>query len=169
MQSAFTVLIRGPLGAGKTTVSKKLASGYLAKYISIDEIMEEHSLEEWDNGYIVEGSFLRANEIAARESLSQLRRGRSVILDGNFYYRSVLLDLIKRMRGFKVIAITLTVPLEVCIRRDATRDVPLGEEATVMVYQKTKEFSFGIEVDADRDEVKVLETIEGIIKRATEA
>ena len=164
MHQAFFVIIRGPLGAGKTTISKELAREHNAHYISIDEILEKFDLEEWEEGYISETSFIRANEIAAKESMKQLEDGLSVIFDGNFYYKRVILDLIRRLKEFEGIVITLSVPLEVCMRRDAFRRKALGEDETRMVYKKSAEFNFGIEVNADREKKEVLGNISRIIK-----
>ena len=164
VHQAFFVIIRGPLGAGKTTISKELARDYNAHHISIDEILEKFNLEEWEDGYISEMSFLRVNEIAAKESMMQLENGLPVIFDGNFYYKSVILDLIGRLKEFEGIVITLAVPLEVCMRRDASRRSSLGENETRMVHKKSTEFNFGIEVNADRGRKEVLDNISRIIK-----
>ena len=41
----FYIIIRGPAGVGKTTVSKKLAEIYNGHYISIDKIKSERGLK----------------------------------------------------------------------------------------------------------------------------
>ena len=38
------IVIRGPLGVGKTTVARALAEQLSALYISIDQVLEDHDL-----------------------------------------------------------------------------------------------------------------------------
>jgi shikimate kinase len=50
---SFWVIIRGPLGCGKSTISKELAKKINAKYFSIDKILKENNLEnDREEGYI---------------------------------------------------------------------------------------------------------------------
>lgn len=144
----YYIIIRGPLGSGKSTVSKRLSTSLKAKRISIDKILDQHHLEKWENGYISQGSFLKANEIAVVNATNFLEKGRVVIFDGNFYYKSQIKDLLKRLRNYKSYVFTLKVPLEVCIERDSKREKPLGAKAATEVYNKSTEFDYGIGVDA---------------------
>lgn len=144
---SYYVLIRGPLGAGKTTVARVLATRIGGEYISIDRILDEHHLEEWENDYISEGSFLRANRIVADLAGPRLAAGVPVVIDGNFYYRAAIEDLQRRL-DFPSYVFTLKVPLEVCIERDRRRAPSLGREATEEVYVKSTEFAYGMEIDA---------------------
>jgi len=98
--------------------------------------------------YISENSFLKANELACKETREYLDKGNPVIFDGNFYYREVITDLQGRLKGYDGIVITLSAPLEECIRRDSSRKTVLGEEGARLVYEKSTEFKFGKEVDA---------------------
>ncbi len=168
MKSAFYVILRGPLGAGKTTISKGLAKVCNAHNISIDDILYKFNLEEWGEVYILESSFLKANEIAASESLKQLKKGVPVIIDGNFYYKSAILSLERLLKEFKGVVITLSVSIEECIRRDASRNVVLGEEATRLAFQKTTEFCFGEEVNADKNMREVLDSVVRLVEEKTE-
>ena len=46
----FFVIIRGPLGCGKTTISKLVAQKLKGKYISVDEVLEKHDLiQDWED------------------------------------------------------------------------------------------------------------------------
>ena len=155
----FFVIIRGPLGGGKTSVSLKLAEVLGAAYVSIDEILEKNNLEEWGKTYITLRSFIKANERAANEAIKQLVRGNPVIFDGNFYYKSQVSDLIKRLSFFKPFVFTLRVPLEVCIQRDAHRNVVFGKRAVRLVYKKSTEFQSGVEIDATGDLGAVIDSI----------
>lgn len=144
----YYIIIRGPLGAGKTTVSRGLATELRAHYISTDEILEKHDLEVWEAGYVSLASFIRVNEIASRIALKYLENGRTVIFDGNFYYRSQIEDLQNRLRGYASQVFTLRVTLHTCIERDAMRKQSFGAQATREVFEKSTEFSFGTDIDA---------------------
>jgi len=142
---AFYVVIRGPLGVGKTTVAQRLAREIGAGYISIDRILEERGL--WDSGALAE--FLRANDFAVEQARSLLADGTSVVLDGNFYWKSQINDLVARLdrRHF---VFTLRAPLSVCVERDARRSPPHGREAAREVYAKSTRFEYGVGIDATR-------------------
>jgi predicted kinase len=144
---SYYLIVRGPLGSGKSTVSERLARSLRAQYVSIDRILEESNLEQWESGFISESSFLRANEIAARTARPQLDQGRPVIFDGNFYWRSQIADLVGRL-DFPHHIFTLRASLEVCVDRDARRSPPHGRRATEEVYAKSTEFEAGIGIDA---------------------
>ena len=144
---AYYVIVRGPLGAGKTTVSDRIADQIAASHIAIDEILEKYGLERWDEDCISEGSFLDANGIAAKQAMADLQRGVPVVIDGNFYWKSAVKDLEKRL-PFPHVVLTLKVSLAVCIARDAQRAPPHGAEAAAEVYAKATSFDYGIPLDA---------------------
>jgi len=155
---SFYVLIRGPLGAGKTTIPEQLSAALGGRHLAIDVILEKYHLEEWDQDYISERSFLRANEIAAAEAEDLIRTGTPAVIDGNYYYRSVVEDLERRL-AFPHLVVTLKVPLSVCVTRDAGRTPSYGEEAAREVFQKTTEFDCGHVVDAARPVEEVLRDV----------
>lgn len=128
MPAGYAIIVRGPLGAGKTTVSNRLARRLGAKHISVDGIIDRPDVEEWDDarGCYSEKCFLRANEIAAPEAKKELARGRPVLFDGNFYWPSQVDDLPRRLEC-KTFVFTLKVPLPLCIERDRQRDHTHGE------------------------------------------
>ncbi|HLM90999.1 MAG TPA: AAA family ATPase [Thermoplasmata archaeon] len=140
---SYCVVIRGPLGVGKTTVSKRLSARIAAEYISIDRILDEDGL--WEAGHLSE--FLRANEIAAARAEPMLAKRTPVVFDGNFYWKSQIEDLVGRFR-YPHFVFTLKAPLRVCIERDARRPKPHGIEAAKEVYAKSTRFEYGIGLDA---------------------
>ncbi|MGI0129371.1 MAG: AAA family ATPase [Thermoplasmata archaeon] len=139
----FYVILRGPLGVGKTTFALRVAKEVGAEYLSIDRILDDHHL--WNEGRRSE--FLRANTFAVELATASLARGAPVVLDGNFYWKSVIDDLIRRL-PYRHYVFTLDAPLAVCIERDRRRERPHGSDATRAVYAKSTAFHYGIKVDA---------------------
>jgi predicted kinase len=144
---AYFVIVRGPLGVGKTTVAVRLAQRVGVEHISIDQILEEHDLEEWEDGFVSLRSFVRANEYASELGRAVLASGRPAIFDGNFYHEGQVDDLVGRLR-FRHSIFSLQAPLAVCVERDGLRRPPHGAEATKDVYAKTASFERGIGIDA---------------------
>jgi predicted kinase len=154
----YYVVIRGPLGVGKSTVSQMLASRIGADYVPIDRNLEEHGLEEWDEDRISRKSFLQANAIAVKRARASLHRGTPVVFDGNFYWREVIDDLLQRLE-FDHFVFTLQAPLSVCVERDRQRPMTpagreprvgdsLGAEATRDVYGLATRIGYGTPIDA---------------------
>ncbi|HLY76661.1 MAG TPA: hypothetical protein VKT21_02095, partial [Thermoplasmata archaeon] len=96
-----------------------------AGYVSIDRIREESSWEEWEGRYVSERSFLRANEVAVRQTPVLLQRGRPVVLDRNLYWSSVIEGLVGRL-SFSGQVFILRAPLELCVERDRQRTPARG-------------------------------------------
>lgn len=142
---SFYVIIRGPLGVGKTSVSKALAKGIGAEYLSIDQILDDHGL--WRKGRLAE--FLRANRVAVGRAERFLVKGRPVVFDGNFYWKSQIEDLERRL-DYPHHVFTLKAPLCVCIARDRRRKPSHGSVAAREVYAKSTKFGYGVGVDATR-------------------
>lgn len=155
---SYYVVIRGPLGVGKSTVSERLAKEIGGEHILIDRILEEHGLEEWDEDRISLKSFLRANALAIERARGLLENGTPVVFDGNFYWRPAIDDLLQKL-DFRHYVVTLEAPLSVCIRRDRQRPITrggvepragdsLGEEAATQVYGMVNQVRYGIAIDA---------------------
>jgi len=163
---SYFVVIRGPLGIGKSTVSERLAWILGAEYVSVDRILDEPGVEEWDDesGHYSERCFLRTSELAAGRAKTFLDQGTPVIFDGNFYWRSQVQDLIARLK-FPHHVFTLKAPLELCVQRDSQRDPPHGREATESVYAKSTEFDWGVGIDATRTVESVVREIASYLPR----
>jgi thymidylate kinase len=141
---SFYAIVRGPLGAGKTTVARALAGSLRGPVISIDELLERY---EWDGGS--EELFLRTNEPAAEEARRPLANGAPVVFDGNFYWPRVVEDLAGRL-PYPHVVFLLDVPLQICIARDRTRPYSYGEKATREVFARVSLVRFGVPVDGTR-------------------
>lgn len=155
----FFIVIRGPLGCGKSTIAEKLANIFNAEYFSIDRVLDEYGLtKDKEAGYISQRSFIKANEIITPKAKKKLANGISVIFDGNFYWKSQIDDLIKRLE-FPHFVFTLKAPLKVCIKRDSQRGKTHGEDAVRAVYKKATRFDYGIVIDTSKSLEKAIKQI----------
>jgi predicted kinase len=147
---SFYIIIRGPLGCGKSTIAKALAKRLNAKYISVDKTLKRYGLEnDWEDGYISQKSFKLANDIIVSGALKALESGKPAIFDGNFYWKSQIKDLVKKI-NFQHQVFTLKAPLLVCIARDNNRKKPHGKDAAYAVHKKSTEFDEGISIDVNK-------------------
>lgn len=156
----YYVIIRGPLGVGKSTVSKKLARILRAEYISVDRPLDDRGI--WYSGRLRE--FLEVNEIVAQQAGNLLANGTPVVVDGNFYWKSQIQDLERRL-DHRHFVFTLKAPLDVCIRRDASRAAAHGSRAAEEVYAKSTRFSYGTPIDATQPVEAVVRKVRSIISR----
>ena len=145
----MVIIIAGSLGAGKTTISKKVAQRLNGQYLSVDQVLASHGLDQ-----ITEGSnaiplpnFIRANRLVQPAILAAIAANQSAVVDGCFYHRVALDDLLQSVPPPHAV-FTLRAPLAVCVARDRKRRKPLGEEAARAVYRLTSKFSFGTVLDA---------------------
>ncbi|MBL7169875.1 MAG: AAA family ATPase [Candidatus Aenigmarchaeota archaeon] len=156
---SYYIIIRGPLGCGKSTVAERLTKILKAKCFAVDRTLDEHNLEnEWEEGYISQKSFLRANEIVVPEAIKFLDKGTRVIFDGNFYWKSQIEDLIDKL-DYPHYVFTLKAPLIVCVERDGKRDKTHGKDAVIAVYKKSTEFEYGTVIDVTKSLDKPIEEI----------
>ncbi len=135
------IVIRGPLGVGKTTVSKILAQKLKTDYLSLDKIIDDNNLETKD-GITLE-SFLKANEII----LATAQKSKaSLIVDGCFYYQQQIDDLKENFKD-DVIIFTLISGVEKCIERDSKRPHVYGEQTAKYVHSITTKIKVGYQID----------------------
>jgi len=145
----YYVIIRGPLGIGKSTISKKLANFINADYFSIDEVVDGQGLNKIkaDDGFISEESFLKANELIIPK-IKETLKSKNAVIDGNFYRKSQLDDLIKKLDTEHYV-FTLKASLDTCIERDKHRAKPYGVDAATVVYNITTKFDYGVVIDTE--------------------
>ncbi|MFH1089279.1 MAG: AAA family ATPase [Candidatus Uhrbacteria bacterium] len=135
------IVIRGPLGVGKTTISQLLTEKLRAEYLSVDEILNKNGLDS-PEGISVE-NFLKANEIIFKLVNNSEKK---FVIDGNFYYQEQIDDL-KQKFGDQIIFFTIISPVEKCLKRDVGREKSLGEASTRFVYEITTKITEGFEID----------------------
>ena len=149
VEMSFYIIIRGPLGIGKTTIAEALSKKIQGEHIAYDRILEEHDLEgDKEEGFISQKNFLKANEIAVSQSKEFLDKGTPIVFDGNFYWKSQVEDLISKL-DYPHYVFTLSAPLGVCIERDDKRNKSYGKGAAEVVYGKTTEFNYGTVIDTN--------------------
>lgn len=163
MEKASYIIIRGPLGCGKSTISKKLAKDLGAEYLAVDRILDEFDLtKDKEEGYISQKSFFKANEIIAKRAKKFLEKGKTVIFDGNFYWKSAIEDLISRLH-YSHQVFTLRASVETCIARDEERGKTHGEAAARVVHKKSTSFEYGEIIDTENKGID--ETLREIKKK----
>ena len=153
------IVIRGPLGVGKTTVSKILAQNLHAEYVSLDKILDDNNLIPPDADGIPLETFLKANEIildVANNSKNTL------IIDGCFYYQEQIDDLLKKFDN-SILIFTLICDVERCIERDSKRSDAYGEDSTRFVYMITTRIKAGFEIN--NTDLTAEETVEKIMEK----
>ncbi len=148
----YYVVIRGPLGVGKSTVARALAKRIRGVVVSIDALTDR----DWDGGSV--RLFVRANARAAFRARRLLGRGRPVVFDGCFYWKTQISDLERRL-PFPHRIFTLMAPLPVCVARDAHRRRSFGAEAARAVHAKVRRFQSGRVVDNTRERTSALREI----------
>jgi tRNA uridine 5-carbamoylmethylation protein Kti12 len=157
------IIIRGPLGVGKSTIARELAKKLKGEYFEVDDILERNNLDKGEkDGYIFQKNFKKANEIIVPKAKRALNIGKSVIFDGNFYWKSQIKDLINRL-NFPSYTFTLKLPLKRCIERDKNRAKPLGKDAVKAIYKKVISFDYGIDININKKTEK--EVIKEILTR----
>lgn len=156
---SFYVIIRGPLGGGKSTIAERLSKILKAKYFAVDRVLDKHDLtKEREDDYISQKSFIKVNEIIVPNAKRILDSDEPVIFDGNFYWQSQIDDLITRL-NFPHYVFTLKAPLEICIERDRQREKTHGEDAARAVYKKSTRSDYGTVIDINRPVDKCVKDI----------
>lgn len=148
---SYYIIIRGPLGCGKTTIAKRLAKKLGAEYVGIDEVLDQSGLGDVppDAPCIPVENFIKTNEIIIPRAKRKLSNGQVVIFDGCFYHKEAIKHLIYNLEFLHYI-FTLKVPLETCIERDRGRTRAYGEDAARAVYNLVSQFDYGININVSQ-------------------
>lgn len=154
----YYIIIRGPLGSGKSTISEKLAHVLDAEHVHMDEVLEKHGLDKMppDAPCISAENFIKANEIVLPEVKKLLAGGKTIIFDACFYHKEVIEHLVQNLQMPHYI-FTLKAPLEFCVKRDRERSKTHGEGAAWAVHSLVSRFDYGNIVD-------VTESLEDAVK-----
>jgi predicted kinase len=139
---SFYIILRGPAGAGKTTLSKKLAKIYNGYHINIDKIKHGLGLKH------SEKEKLEANKFIVKEIKEYLDKGIVVILDEVLYYKSQL-DQLEQL-PYEHYVFSLITPLNLCLKRNNERrqkgERKTSDEDIKLVYNLVFKLKRGIEI-----------------------
>ena len=162
MIMSYFIIIRGPLGVGKTTVVKKLADILSAEYISIDTVLSDNDLDKVNDEKecIPANNFIKGNEIAMPKIKERLSNGKIAIIDGCFYHKEQIDHFINNL-STSHFTFTLKAPVEVCTTRDKNREKTYGEGAAIAVHCLVSKFDYGVAIDTNNKTAD--ETVEEIM------
>jgi tRNA uridine 5-carbamoylmethylation protein Kti12 len=145
---SYFIIIRGPLGIGKSTIAKRLAKILKAEYVPVDLVLEKHGLDEVDEnaGCIPASNFIRADDFILPSLEKKLKDGKKIIFDACFYHKGHIEHIVQHL-PYPHYVFSLKAPLEVCIERDHNRKKTHGKDAAAVVYQLVSRFDYGIVID----------------------
>lgn len=157
---SYYIIIRGPLGSGKSTISEKLAQLLDAKHVHMDEVLEKHGFDKMppDAPCISAENFIKANEIVLPEVKELLSGGKIVIFDACFYHKEVIEHLVQNL-PYEHYIFTLKASLELCVQRDSERYKTYGEGAASAVHSLASRFDYGTNIDVTGDLEDTLKVI----------
>jgi len=157
---SYYIIIRGPLGSGKTTIAEKLAQNLNAEYVGVDEVLEKNGLDVIppNEPCIPVENFIKANDLIIPSATEKLASGTIVIFDACFYHKEVIENLIKNL-SFDHYIFTLKVPVDVCIQRDQDRNKTHGAGAAHAVHGLVSQFDYGTIIDANKSFEETFEDI----------
>jgi predicted kinase len=142
------ILLRGPLGIGKTAASQALAKRLNAAYVSVDNALEKLQLDTSAGVCIPLQNFIEAQKHVLPLIKEALSEGKRVIIDGNFYHKEQL-DHFADHFGHDLQIYTLRASVQTCIERDLKRQKPYGEDAARAVHGLVSQFDAGIIIDTE--------------------
>ena len=146
---SYFIIIRGPAGAGKTTISKELAKKINADVIHYDKIMKKLGFDYIQGDkWIPLHKFIEADKVMIPKFQEKLKQGKVLILEGNFYHKEQIEDLVKNLNYLNFV-FTLKADLGECIKRDKKRDAEIGEENTTDVFSLVSDFDYGTIIDTN--------------------
>jgi len=152
---SYYIIIRGPLGVGKSTIAQRLAKRLSAEYVPIDLVLEKHGLDKVDKDAkcIPTENFIKVDEIIIPKIKEKLKKGKKVIFDACFYHKEHIEHLIQNL-PYPHYIFTLKAPLEACIERDGKREKTHGRDAAIAVYNLVSKFDYGVVIDSKKKDVE---------------
>lgn len=159
----FYIIIRGPAGVGKSSIARELEKELKANYISFDEVMSKHHIDNIEGDGISTENFIKANNLVLKEANENLKKGNIVIFDGCFYREDQLKHLLQNL-PFKNYIFTLKAPIDVCLKRNTTRTRIMSEKAINEVHNLVSKNDFGKIIDTNgKSKKEVVNEILGIV------
>lgn len=161
------IIIRGPLGVGKTTLAKKLSERMEAKLYSVDDLVKEAGFDRIDPklGCIPLANFLAVQEDILQDVKKQLSK-RSVVIEGSFYYKDQIDFFFKGLQENPLV-VTIKADLETCIARDLKRKPSFGVAAVTSIYNLVSKFDDGLVLDIEgKPRDLIVETIQKWLRKS---
>ncbi|MFT4326284.1 MAG: AAA family ATPase [Candidatus Woesearchaeota archaeon] len=155
------IIIRGPLGVGKTTIAKEISVRCNAHYISFDEVLVEYNLDKEDDVFTAL-DFIKANTCILDDCQKVLQEGQSIVFDGCFYFLEQINHLQEHLNASFII-FDLKASLETCIKRDANREKSYGEKAAQEVFVLVSKHDVGIAINVEKPFNVVIEEIVSLL------
>jgi len=137
------IIIRGPAGIGKTTISKELSNELNGDYLSIDKVLEKNKLDNVIGDGIPEENFIKVNEIILKSIIPSFNK-KYLIIDGNFYRLNQLNDLVEKLNP---IVIYLVGDLNTCMTRNKLRSVSMTSIAIKEVFELVSKVDIGKKIN----------------------
>lgn len=136
MEKPFIIVVAGPTGVGKTTVSKQLSDYFKCVYLSEDEITKEIYPEIYVDIEAYPDKLNMIDDRLLRKAEEMYISGRSVVIDRiNLDYACI--DELRKRFGEHLLIRVLWPFMEVAIERDKGRkDWTSGEIAIKRFYDK---------------------------------
>ena len=133
----YFIMIRGPLGIGKSTIAKRLTRALRGTYLSMDKIVDKNRVTKKPakDGMMDTRNFLKANEVMLPIVRELLSKGKFAITDGCFYRKEQIVDIINKLGEDKVLVFDLKAPLKVCIERDKNRKLTSSQINKILSEQ----------------------------------
>jgi len=156
----YFIIIRGPLGIGKTTIATRLAKILKAEYVPFDLLLEKYKLDQVppSEPCIPAANFIKVDNIILPK-IKKLLKKKIVIFDGCFYHKKHIQHLIKNLK-FPHHVFTLKAPVSVCVSRDLQRNKTLGKDSAKAVHWLCSKFDYGIVIKNNKT---INETVKEII------
>jgi adenylate kinase family enzyme len=142
---AYFIIIRGPAASGKTTIAKMLSKKLNGRRISIDDLLRKNKLDKIEGECIPLKNFIKASDIVIPDALKNLKKSVVIIFDGNFYHRSQINDIIKRVK-YPHFVFTLKADVVECVKRDKKRK-GIGKKSVEDVHKLVSKFNVGYIID----------------------
>ena len=138
MTSPFVIVIAGPTGVGKTTLSKMLSMHFNCTYISEDEIAKEVSPDAYKDIEDYPDQLKIVENLLLKRSKEIFDCGRYVVIDRINLEREFIEEMEKTFHKHLILWV-LWPPMETTIERDKRREGWTSGEDTIRRYYKKYE------------------------------
>ncbi len=165
MTKHFVIIIAGPTGVGKTTLSKMLSKHYDYHYLSEDETAKELYTDTYKNIEDYPDKMKLVADQLLKRAKEMFNEGKCVVIDRINLEKEFIKEMQKRFHEHLMIKV-LWPPIETTIERDKKREGwTSGENAIRTFYKNYKELRpiIGVENYLDNCHQTPDETLEELV------